>query len=175
MKRRSRRRAPRQSRQLRVARARRWRGAAALVAALAAVALGRQQRHFESLPYFRRAAAGSAGWLAHWNFAAALNNAAIEVGSRNGLAVPASRAAIERIDLTRRALAEIALAEREAPDRRTVAMLELVRGQTMELWGFPLDALDLYRRAARIDSSSATARRREADCRARLWGEPAPK
>ena len=58
---------------------------------------------------------------------------------------------------------------------RTVAMLELVRGQTMELWGFPLDALDLYRRAARIDSSSATARRREADCRARLWGEPAPK
>ena len=54
-------------------------------------------------------------------------------------------------------------------------MLELVRGQTMELWGFPLDALDLYRRAARIDSSSATARRREADCRARLWGEPAPK
>ena len=139
------------------------------------VALGRQQRHFESLPYFRRAAAGSAGWLAHWNFAAALNNAAIEVGSRNGLAVPASRAAIERIDLTRRALAEIALAEREAPDRRTVAMLELVRGQTMELWGFPVDALDLYRRAARIDSSSATARRREADCRARLWGEPAPK
>ena len=136
------------------------------------VELGREGRHVESLPYFRRAAEAGAGWVGHWNYAAAMNNAAFEVWSRHGVAAPASRSAIERLALMRAALAEVQAAEQQAPDRRTLAMLELVRGRTLQLWGFPLDALEIFRAAVAIDSSSARARQMEADCLASLRGTP---
>ena len=133
------------------------------------VELGRHGRHSDSLPYFRRAAEAG-GWTAHWNYAAAMNNATFEVWSRHGVLAPASRSSIERLALMREALDEVRVAERRAPDRRTVAVLELVRGRTLMLWGFPLDALEVYRGALAIDSTSATTRRMIAECEASLRG-----
>jgi hypothetical protein len=138
------------------------------------VELGQGGRHVASLPYFRRAAELGTGWVGHWNYAAALNNAAFEVWSRHGVASPASRSAVERLELVRSALAEVEAAEHEAPDARTHAMMELVRGNTLEMWGFPVDALEAYRSARSIDPEYPAARRSEAQCIAALRGEPPP-
>jgi hypothetical protein len=135
-----------------------------------AAKLTQEKRYVESVPYFRRVAEVSDGWIQHWNYATALNNAAFEVASRHGVTAPASRSAIERLELTRAALDEIAIAERRAPNRRTIVMMEVARGRRLELWGFPLDALEIYRAAATLDPSATTVQKVEAACLARLRG-----
>src|SRR5206468_313657 len=62
-----------------------------LQAALArALELGRRGRHVASLPYFRRVADLTPGWIGLWDYAAAMNNASVEVWNRHGVLAPAS-------------------------------------------------------------------------------------
>jgi hypothetical protein len=129
----------------------------------------------QSLPYFRRAL-DAGGWNVHWNYAAVLNNASIELRRPFGLVVPASRSAIERVALVREALDEVAAAERQVPDARARARLRVVRGRTLELWGFPVEALGAYREALAMDPTCEPARSVEAAIIASLRdaGGPAP-
>ena len=121
----------------------------------------------ESLPYFRRAAAVGSGWLVHWNYSAALNNLSV-ASSRDGDATQASRSSVERVELGCAAMAELRLAEQQAPDAHIHAMLQLVRGQTLEWWGLRAEALEAYREALANEPGWARVRAAEAACRASL-------
>jgi hypothetical protein len=69
------------------------------------------------------------------------------------------------------ALGEVMLAEFAAPDARTLAMLQLVRGRTLAWWGFPNEALAEYRAARASAPRSARAMEAEAACLAGLRGD----
>lgn len=135
-----------------------------------ALGLGSRGRHLESLPYFRHALAGIRQdfWAIHRNYAAALNNAALEVRALRGTGASTSRASFERIAMLREAQRELELAERLAPDPRIRAALLDARGGNLELWGFPWDALQNYRAALAVDPASAAIRAHAEGCAARL-------
>jgi len=124
-----------------------------------------------SIPYFRRAAETGSGWLVHWDYAAALNNASIQVRTWHGITLPASRSSIERGELVRHALDEVAEAERQLPDIRVRARMRVKRGLTLELWGFPIEALTAYHDALAMDPDCESAKKAEAKVLAELRGE----
>lgn len=132
------------------------------------VELGRHGRHHDSLPFFRRAAEVGTGWLVHWDYAAALNNAAMEPRDPFAFTSAASRTAFERVALARAALAEVRLAEQQAPSARARTMMQLVRGRTLEWWGFPRDALEEYSAALANEPDSPQAQRAVRECLAGL-------
>src|SRR5207249_11731192 len=107
--------------------------------------------HLESLPYFRRALAGVREdfWEIHLNYAAALNNAALQARRIGGADLPASRASFERAAMLRESLRQLELAERLAPDPRVRAAVRDARGGHHELGGDPEEADVVIRRAMR--------------------------
>ena len=135
-----------------------------------ALRLGTQGHHLESLPYFRHALGGVRNdfWEIHRNYAAALNNAALQVRGIGGADLPSSRASFERVAMLLESLRQLELAERLAPDARVRATLRDARGGNQELWGLPWDALAEYREAQRLDPSSSAFRAHAEACAASL-------
>ena len=102
------------------------------------------------------------------NYAAALNNAALQARRIGGADLPASRASFERAAMLRESLRQLELAERLAPDPRVRAAVRDARGGNLELWGFPWEALEDYREAKRLDPSSSAFRAHAEACAASL-------
>jgi tetratricopeptide (TPR) repeat protein len=118
-----------------------------------AIQLQRGRRSNESLPYFRRALAGRPNdWRLRVNYAAALNDAALEVQDR-GVPMPVIRSSLERVALARQALAQLDEAERLAPGAVERAFVLAAAGQRLVTWGFPLEARERFARAVELDRS----------------------
>jgi tetratricopeptide (TPR) repeat protein len=114
----------------------------------------------ESLPYYRRARDQfGTEWMAHANYSSGLHNAAQQSRRHLGRVESAVRSSFERIALMGVSLEEEDLAEfhtRTAHDR---ALAIYYRGQTLQTWGFPLDALAEYRRALEVAPGDSAIRR----------------
>lgn len=110
-------------------------------------ALVQRGRYQESLPYSRRVAqVAGTEWMAHANYSSALHNAAQESRLHLGRIEPAMRSSLERVARMGLSLDEEDLAELYARGHdRAIAVY--LRGQTLQTWGFPLDALGEYQRA----------------------------
>ena len=122
-------------------------------------ALTRQKRFHESLPYYRRIVEGyGTVWLAHANYSSALHNAAQESHVHLGRLEPAARSSVERMDLMAVALREQDLAELHASSASERALAHFQHGQTLQTWGFPLEALVEYEEAWTLDPGNATVR-----------------
>jgi len=79
-----------------------------------------------------------------------------------------SRSAIERVRLVRAALEQVAIAESLAASDYPRAMLRVVRGQTLQQWGFPLDGLTAFHSALELEPALDAARRRETELAAAI-------
>jgi len=105
-------------------------------------------RHIASLPYYRRIVdLLGTEWIAHSNYSSALHNAAQESRVHVGKLGPGVRSSVERMALMVISQREQDLAERHARSQADRALVLFQRGQTLQTWGFPLDALAEYRRA----------------------------
>jgi tetratricopeptide (TPR) repeat protein len=113
--------------------------------------LARAGRALAAIPYFRSALALSpASWSAHVNYAAALGNGAQEARLHLGREEIATRGSVERVAMVVESLQETEAAERlaAAPADRATVLGE--RARVLYTWGFPLDALAVYRAAAAL-------------------------
>ncbi len=113
--------------------------------------LARAGRALEAIPYFRRAVGQVAGsWLAHENLAAALGNGAQEARLHLGKDEIATRSSVERVAMMMESVRETEVADRLAgsPGDRATALFE--RARALQTWGFPVDALALFRAAAAL-------------------------
>jgi tetratricopeptide (TPR) repeat protein len=110
----------------------------------------------QSLPYFRHAAvAGSATWVVHHDYSSALANAALESRAAGRFGQRVVRSSIERVALVRESLHQLDVAAALADAPRDRAVIEVSRGETLETWGLPYDALECYRRAIALDPAAA--------------------
>jgi tetratricopeptide (TPR) repeat protein len=113
--------------------------------------LARQSRPLEAAGYFRRVVAISPhSWFAHQNYAAALGNGVLEARLHLGREEIATRSSVDRIAMLRESLRETEIAERlaAAPSERATALTE--RARVLYTWGFPIQALAIYRTAATL-------------------------
>jgi len=119
-----------------------------------------QRGHYqEGLPYYRRVVDQfGAEWMAHVNYSSGLHNAAQESRRHLGRLEPAMRSSFERIGLMGLSLEEEDLAEFHARVAHDRALAVYFRGQTLETWGFPLDALAEYRRALELAPGDSAIR-----------------
>jgi len=117
------------------------------------IGLGQAKRFMESVPYFRRAAEapGGSAWQVRHDYSSALHNATLEsrLVGRHGLRL--ARSSVERVAMMRESLRQLDLAAADASAARDRAFLEVIRGNTLATWGFPLDALACYQRALALD------------------------
>ena len=119
------------------------------------LALARAGHHSEGLPYLRRGArAASATWVVHHDYSAALANAALESRRVGRFGQRVVRSSVERVALLRESLHELDLAAASADAPHDRAVIEVARGETLETWGFPYDALECYRRALALDPTA---------------------
>jgi len=126
--------------------------AAERLSALEAEAVGSRLsgdgHHLASLPYYRRIADEyRVEWVAHANYSSALHNASQESRSHLGSQAPAIRSSIERMAMVEISNREQELAERYAGPGADRALALFQGGQTLQTWGFPIEALVEYRRA----------------------------
>jgi hypothetical protein len=119
------------------------------------LALAQAGHDNQSLPYFRHAAvAGSATWVVHLDYSSALANAALESRTVARFGRRVVRSSIERVALVRESLRQLDLAAAMADAPHDRAVIEVARGETLETWGFPYDALECYRRALALDPTA---------------------
>ncbi len=117
-----------------------------------AVALHRGGHVLESLPYYLHLVEALPDvWQTHFDYGAALWDAALETRRHRDLAPPATRASDERLALVRQALDELDQAERLAPRPHDRAVVMLERAHRLMNWGFGWDALLELRRAQAAD------------------------
>ncbi|HYM81187.1 MAG TPA: hypothetical protein VEY91_07215 [Candidatus Limnocylindria bacterium] len=117
-----------------------------------AVALQREKRAHESLPYFRRAAAGLPNdWRVLANYAVALHDATLEARSAGKVSVMATRNSLERAAMMRESLSLLDQAERLAERPEDRAYVIASRAHRLVIWGFARDALVEFRHAAELD------------------------
>ncbi|HEY6866951.1 MAG TPA: hypothetical protein VI792_06825, partial [Candidatus Eisenbacteria bacterium] len=118
-----------------------------------ALALGQARRCVASLPYFRRAAEapGGVAWQISHDYSSALANAALEGRTVAGLGQRVVRSSVERVAMMRESFRQLDIAEANAGAAHDRAFLEAVRGNTLATWGFPLEAIECYHRAASLD------------------------
>jgi hypothetical protein len=122
----------------------------------AGVELAMAKRHQASLPYFRRAVSQAPdSWTAHANYSNALHNGAQESRRHLGKDEAAARSSVERIGMMRECLRESDLADSltAAPAER--ATIAYQRAQSLQTWGFPIEAWLECRRAQAMDSMTA--------------------
>jgi tetratricopeptide (TPR) repeat protein len=125
-----------------------------------AMVLARAGQHRASLPYYRRALQHrfDVMWPIHFNYASALYNYGLEIGTRNGVPLPATRSSVERVALMREAMAQLDSAERLAPGPAERAMIVRSRAERFRIWGLPWDAFTQYRTAEWIDPNEPALR-----------------
>lgn len=118
-----------------------------------AIELSRAGRFEASLPFFERALQGTPPepWRIHYDYAGALYSVGLEERGRTGFSRPALRSSIERVALMRRALAELDVAERQAPTAHERAKVIHERAVRLQIWGFPWEAFVEMRRAQWTD------------------------
>jgi len=114
-----------------------------------ALSLSRADRPLASLPYYRRALGGELPemWAVHFNYASALNNAALQIRGRNGVPIPVVPSSVERVAMMREALAHLDTAEALAPSPHDRVTVIQARAERLGLWGLPWDAFVQFRRA----------------------------
>jgi len=114
-----------------------------------ALSLSREDRPLASLPYYRRALGSELTqmWAVHFNYASALNNAALQIRGRNGLPIPVVPSSVERVAMMREALAHLDTAEALAPSPHDRVTVIQARAERLGLWGLPWDAFVQFRRA----------------------------
>jgi len=116
------------------------------------LALARSGDPLAAAAYFRRVVALYPGsWFAHENLAGALGNGAQQARVHLGKVENATRSSVERVAMMRETLDQTETAERltgAAPDR---AVVLFERGRALQTWGFPCEALELFRSAAAAD------------------------
>lgn len=120
------------------------------------LALARSGDPLAAVPYFRRVTGlHPDSWFAHENLAGALGNAAQQARTHLGKIEGATRSSLERVAMLRETLAETETAERMAgnPADRAVVLFE--RGRALQTWGFPCEALVMFRLAAAADPRRA--------------------
>jgi tetratricopeptide (TPR) repeat protein len=125
-----------------------------------ALALGRQGRHQESIPYFREVVRQDPGsGIAHENLGSALGNGAQQVRTHLGKTDNANRSSVERIAMLKETIAETERARQLArtDPQRVYSLLE--QGRTLYTWGFPIDALDRMRAAYEIAPNNPAVER----------------
>ena len=116
-----------------------------------ALALGRQGRHQESIPYFREVVRQDPrSGIAHENLASALGNGAQQVRTHLGKTDNANRSSVERIAMLKETIAETENARQLARTDQERVYYLLEQGRTIYTWGFPIDALDRMRAAYEI-------------------------
>lgn len=98
--------------------------------------------------------AGSATWVVHLDYSSALANAALESRTVARFGRRVVRSSIERVALVRESLRQLDLAAAMADAPHDRAVIEVARGETLETWGFPYDALECYRRALALDPTA---------------------
>ena len=88
-----------------------------------------------SIPYYRRVRDTMTNdrWEFHFEYGAALQNAAL---------APGVRASHERVALAKEALEELARAARDCPGPKERAVIRLQRALVHTVWGFPNEAYD---------------------------------
>ena len=125
-----------------------------------ALALGRQGRHLESIPYFREVVQQDPrSAIAHENLASALGNGAQQVRTHLGKTDNANRSSVERIAMMKETIAEFENTRRLGRNdlQRVYALLE--QGRTLYTWGFPIDAIARLRAAYAIAPNNPAVER----------------
>jgi len=129
-------------------------GMSAIEAATMAARLYREDRAYESLPYYRRVAPEMAPGRLDFRleFATALEHASLQSRIQSE----------ERVRLMLECLEELARVERAVQGPRARARVIVARAFFLRVWGFPADAVAELRRALAVDPSypdlSATVR-----------------
>jgi hypothetical protein len=129
-------------------------GMSTIEAATMAARLYREDRAYESLPYYRRVAPEMAPGRLDFRleFATALEHASLQARIRSE----------ERVGLMLESLDELARVERAVQGPRARARVIVARAFFLRVWGFPADAVAELRRAIATDPSypdlSATVR-----------------
>jgi len=115
-----------------------------------AVRLMLHDRDLESLAWFRACLARVQNdfWELHFNYFAALRNAATADTVRLGVRAPLVRSSAERTAMLCEALRELDRAEALAPDADTRALILVHRARTMRLAGMGWDAWLAFRQAS---------------------------
>ena len=129
-------------------------GTSTIEAAGSAARLYRENRAYESLPFYRRVAPEMAPGRLDFRleFATALQNASLQARIKSE----------ERVRLMLECMVELALTERAMQRPRDRARVIVARAFFLRVWGFPADAAAELRRALATDPSypdlAATAR-----------------
>ena len=120
-----------------------------------AVRLANQDRRTESLPYFRRALEGPGGefWEVRYNYGLTLASNAIQYVPRVGEPRLAVRSSVTRVRLVQAAMTELDRASRLAPNPKARAQVLARFANTVAVWGFPWETLDLMRRTEYADTT----------------------
>jgi tetratricopeptide (TPR) repeat protein len=139
------------------------------------VELGKAGHHQASLPYFRRAASlAPDSWTARENYANTLYDGAQESRSHLGKFEPVMRSSVERMEMIATSFRETDAAAALAgePTDRAIVLYQL--GQSFGTFGFPIDALVAFEKAAALDPASAPigAAVRVSETRLRAGGIP---
>jgi hypothetical protein len=125
-----------------------------------ALALGRQGRHLESIPYFREVVRQDpSSGIAHENLASALGNGAQQVRTHLGKTDNANRSSVERIAMLKETVAETENARQLARSDQARVLALLEQGRTLYTWGFPIDALARMRAAYEIAPNNPVVER----------------
>jgi hypothetical protein len=109
----------------------------------------------ESLPYFRRAAAGVSVDFCevHYLYGVALGALSMQYSPRAGLPVPATRSSAERVSLVRESLGELNRAAALARGPKARATVLRYRAEVLTAWGLPWDAMFAWHEARVADST----------------------
>jgi hypothetical protein len=120
-----------------------------------AVEHGKNGRFSESLANFEKAAQSmiAVDWVYHHDYSSTLNNVTMQVDSVHGIPVPAIRTSIQRVRLVRRSLEEMNLAQRTATTGPERSIVHRARAQTLQVWGFPWEALGDLQAAHHFDTT----------------------
>jgi len=126
----------------------------------AALTLGRQGRHLESIPYFREVVRQDPrSAIAHENLASALGNGAQQVRAHLGKTDNANRSSVERIAMMKETIAQAENARQLARNDQERVLSLLEQGRTLYTWGFPIDALARMRAAYAIAPNNPAVER----------------
>lgn len=123
-----------------------------------------------SLPYFRRALAGlpAVPPAFRLDYSSALVNASTESRTHLGLPGPAARSSWDRVALARESLRQIEIVEGQSLPPQRARVMVLGRGQRLQTWGLPWDALAAYGAAMALDPAWPDLRRHAAAYARRL-------
>ena len=131
-----------------------------------AIELAGEGRFDDSFPYYRRALAGlnQDFWEVHYNYGISLGSRALQYTTRGGAPAFATRSSIERIGLEHEAMRQLDRAVRIAPTPRIRAEVLDHFSNSVAVWGFPWERLDLMRKRQDADPGDEVAA-----LRARQW------